>query len=95
MIKQNYSIEIDDASNGKIALEKFEKGLKKPCGCINRTYRLILMDIAMPIMDGIESSKKILRQIKDLKTSENLTNIVAVTSFDTKENVQKCMKAGI
>tara|TARA_B110000285_G_C15072586_1_gene588833 strand:+ start:1294 stop:1455 length:162 start_codon:yes stop_codon:yes gene_type:complete len=53
------------------------------------------MDIAMPIMDGIESSKKILRQIKDLKTSENLTNIVAVTSFDTKENVQKCMKAGI
>ena len=61
MIKENYGIEIDDASNGKIALEKFEAGLQKPCGCINRTYRLILMDIAMPIMDGIESSKKILR----------------------------------
>jgi CheY-like chemotaxis protein len=53
------------------------------------------MDIAMPIMDGIESSKKMMRSIKELKTNEVLTNIVAITSFDTKENREKCMNAGI
>ena len=67
MIKENYNIDIEDACNGKIALDKFKAGFDKPCKCINRTYRLILMDIAMPVMDGIESTKKILKLVKDEK----------------------------
>ena len=41
--------QIDVAGNGKEALEMF--GLKK--------YDLILMDIMMPVMDGIVATKKI------------------------------------
>ena len=72
LLKYNFNIDIDDASNGKIALEKFEQEFNKPCGCVNRAYRLIFMDIAMPIMDGIESSKRIMKLIKGQKKKENL-----------------------
>ena len=66
LLKQNYNIDIEDASDGKVALDKFTKELKKPCGCINRAYRLIFMDIGMPVMDGIEASNKITNLIKAL-----------------------------
>tara|TARA_B110000285_G_C14855003_1_gene481799 strand:- start:154 stop:435 length:282 start_codon:yes stop_codon:yes gene_type:complete len=91
MIKENYNIDIEDACNGKIALDKFKAGFEKPCNCINRTYRLILMDIGMPVMDGIESTKKILKLVEDQKKKQGITNfdelvnIVAVTAYDDKE----------
>ena len=45
LIKQNYGLDIEEASDGKVAFEKFQEHFNKPCGCINRTYRLIFMDI--------------------------------------------------
>jgi CheY-like chemotaxis protein len=42
--------------NGKEAIEKVVKKVKSECCC---GYRLIIMDINMPIMDGIEASKVI------------------------------------
>ena len=65
LIKQNYGLDIDESSDGKVAFEKFEEGFNQPCRCINRTYRLIFMDIGMPVMDGIESSKKINKLLKE------------------------------
>ena len=38
----------------------FKQGLDKECKCSNRAYKLILMDINMPVMDGIQASKEIL-----------------------------------
>jgi len=45
MLKEDYGFVADEASNGQIAVEKFKEGLDRPCGCKNRAYRLILMDI--------------------------------------------------
>ena len=45
MIIENYNIEVDEACNGEEALNMFKDKFSLPCGCINRTYRLILMDI--------------------------------------------------
>ena len=39
----------------------FKAALDKPCKCKNRAYKLIIMDIQMPIMDGIKSTEKILK----------------------------------
>ena len=64
LLKNKYGLEIDDACNGKVAFEMFEEKFNKPCGCINRAYRLIFMDIGMPVMDGLESSKKIVKLMK-------------------------------
>ena len=45
MIQENFQLEIDDAANGEIAFEKFKEALDKKCGCKNRGYKLIIMDL--------------------------------------------------
>jgi len=59
----------DVAENGKVGVEKYEQG----------EYDVILMDIQMPIMDGIECTKAI-RQIEDVKGYERI-RIIAVTAL--------------
>lgn len=74
--------QIDVASNGKEALEMF--GLKQ--------YDLILMDIKMPVMDGIVATKKI-REIES--TSERHIPIVAVTANALAGDRENCLAAGV
>ena len=45
MIKDNFNFEVEEACNGLVALQKFQAGLSKPCGCENRAFKLIFMDI--------------------------------------------------
>lgn len=54
--------EADEASNGMQALEIIKSRLNNDC-C--QTYDLILMDINMPIMDGIETVQEIKRIIEE------------------------------
>lgn len=54
-------IEIDVAWNGQEAVELYEKNLVKECNnseC-KRLYKLIIMEIGMPVKDGYEASKEI------------------------------------
>ena len=44
-LKEFYDLPADEAANGKIAVEKFKEELGKACGCENRAYKLIFMDI--------------------------------------------------
>jgi CheY-like chemotaxis protein len=74
--------QIDVAANGKEALEMF--GLKQ--------YDLILMDIKMPVMDGIVATKKI-REIES--TSERHIPIVAVTANALAGDRENCLAAGV
>lgn len=74
---------IDLAENGKIAVEKYE----------TNSYDLILMDIQMPIMDGIKSTLKI-REIEHSKNSKR-TKIIAVTAFAMEKDKEQCIQAGM
>ena len=47
---------IDEAVNGKIALDMYKERFEKKCGCSDRTYKLIIMDLQMPVMGGLEAS---------------------------------------
>ena len=58
MVKQKYS-KYDCASNGKEAFEKVKHLLSLECNICKIKTLTILMDIYMPIMDGIESAKLI------------------------------------
>mgnify|MGYP006096152325 CR=1 FL=1 len=71
------TLEIVEAQNGKIALKKYRDALSKPCNCPDKGFRLILMDIQMPVMGGLEATEKILR--------ERPTTVVALTSYTAQD----------
>jgi CheY-like chemotaxis protein len=72
---------IDVANNGKEALDKF--GTSK--------YDLILMDIQMPVMDGIIATKK----IREIESGINsFTPIIAITANALSGDREICLAAG-
>ncbi len=73
---------IDIANNGKEALDKFG----------NAKYDLILMDIQMPIMDGIIATKKI-REIEESTSTH--TPIIAITANALAGDKETCLAAGM
>jgi len=73
---------IDLASNGKEALDKF--GTSK--------YDIILMDIQMPVMDGIIATKK----IREIESSTNTqTPIIAITANALSGDRETCLAVGM
>jgi CheY-like chemotaxis protein len=76
-----------EASNGKIAVEKYQESLDKPCNCPCKGFKLVLMDIQMPVMGGIEATEKILRL--------RPTNVVALTSYTGEKVKKECHDVGM
>ena len=60
MLQECFQINPEEAVNGQIAVDMFKEGLDKECMCPNRAYKLILMDINMPVKDGFVASEEIL-----------------------------------
>ena len=75
-------VHIHEANHGKEALDKF--GAKK--------YDLILMDIQMPVMDGIIATKK----IREIEASSNTqTPIIAITANALSGDRENCLAIGM
>ncbi len=74
----------DMAGNGKQAFEMFKQ----------KDYDLILMDMFMPEVNGIESTK-LIREFEQESKSEKPVYIVAVTANAFSEDKQKCFEAGM
>jgi len=76
---------VDLAENGQVAVDKFQAS---PVG----TYQIILMDIMMPLMDGLAATRAI-RAIgrADAKTIP----IIAMTANAFMEDIRKCREAGM
>lgn len=73
--------EADSASNGQDAID-----------CVaRRKYRLVLMDIQMPVLDGYEAA----RQIRLLEPPRSRTLIYGLTAAPEEEARPKCMAAGM
>ena|GEM_PF-2386439 len=80
--KAGYKYEI--AKNGLIAMEMHTE---KP-------YDIILMDIDMPIMDGIESTIRI-REFEALNKLSKKVGIIAITAKIVNSDKEKCFQAGM
>ncbi len=85
MVLKMRDMEVEVAENGKIAVEMFES--HEP-----GYYDAILMDMRMPVMDGLEATGKI-REMghKDSKTIP----IIALTANAFDEDVQRSLQAGL
>jgi len=80
LLLKKIGVEYEVAENGAIAIERIN----------SQTYDLILMDIQMPIMDGIQATQHI-RQIDDYK---NLP-IIAMSAGVMLEEKKACTLAGM
>ena len=79
---QDVSIEL--AENGKEALEAFKTG----------QYDLILMDIQMPEMNGLEAARAI-REWESSQGKEKQTPIIAMTASLLRSEIEQCYQAGM
>lgn len=66
-----------EASNGKEAIK----------ACKNHDIDLIIMDINMPEMNGIEATKKIIQDFDDVK-------VLALTMMDEDQHIRQMIEAG-
>lgn len=80
--KLGHRLEI--AENGKIACDMHN---------LNR-YDVILMDVQMPVMDGITATQMI-REQENKKGVTKKVKIIAMTANAMKEDRQKCLDAGM
>jgi len=72
----NWKAEVDLAENGQIAIEM----------CKQNTYDIILMDLQMPVMDGITATLK----IRDFNTEIPIVALTASSSFETQIDIKNC-----
>jgi signal transduction histidine kinase/DNA-binding response OmpR family regulator len=79
---KDYECTIDTAENGEIAVEKFKLG----------KYSFVLMDMQMPVMDGLTATKEIRKYEEENGSSQ--TTIIALTGNAAQEEIDKCLNAG-
>jgi PAS domain S-box-containing protein len=77
-ILNNYECIIDEATNGEEVLKKITE----------TNFDIILMDIQMPLLDGIATTKKIREQ-------QNCIPIIALTAYAIKGDKENFVKAGM
>jgi PAS domain S-box-containing protein len=77
---QDAGFVVDIAENGQVALDRIDEG----------RYELVLMDMQMPVMDGISAT----REIRRLERHRTLP-IVAMTANAMTQDRQRCLDAGM
>jgi len=82
LLLAQYNFDCDTVENGREAVEAVKK----------THYNLILMDVHMPKMDGLEATQ-IIRQHE--KVSGGHIPIIAVTALSSDDDRQKCLDAGM
>lgn len=78
LMKHAFVETVDYALNGKEAIEK----------CKQTGYEVVLMDINMPVISGIEASR-------DIKSYSPETKIIVVSMLTDYVTVAKALKAGV
>jgi signal transduction histidine kinase/CheY-like chemotaxis protein len=78
-------LSVDCAENGARAVEMFSPGL----------YDMIFMDVQMPEMDGYEATRRIRAREAESSPAFPPVPIIAMTANVFREDVEKCLDAGM
>jgi PAS domain S-box-containing protein len=79
---KDHDCEIDAAENGEVAVDKFKQG----------KHDIVLMDMQMPVMDGLTATQQIRDWEKENKKEQS--TIIALTGNATAEDINRCLEAG-
>ena len=71
-ILSRFKLGADFASNGLECINMIKEKIEKNCTCEKNKYKIIFMDITMPVMDGIEASKKIQQMIDNKELYDDI-----------------------
>lgn len=78
-------------SNWEVQLETVENGAEAVHAAARDAYDLILMDLQMPVMDGMSAA----RAIRELEGAAAATPILALTACVQPEHIASCRAAGM
>jgi len=84
LILSQLKMKVDVASDGKKAFEMYQK----------KAYDLIFMDVQMPVLDGVESTK-LIRKYEQTSGSLHRALIVALTGSEIDEHKDLCFEIGM
>lgn len=88
---EKYGIKSKEAEDGQEAIDIIRQEATKVC-C--EGIHMVLMDLNMPVMGGIESAFKLTRMKMRHEINQDL-RIVAVTAFPSESEKEKCFKVGM
>jgi CheY-like chemotaxis protein len=80
---------VDRANNGQHALDLIKKDIQNNHDGIGSSYKLILMDCNMPMMDGCQATNLIREHLYSCNIAQPI--ITAVTGHSEQSYVQKCL----
>ena len=81
---KKFNHEVTIANNGIEAIEHFNKS----------GFDVILMDIMMSVMDGLEATVKI-RELETINSASKRTPIIALTANTMDNDREKCLSYGM
>ena len=84
MIK-NIGYQTDAAYNGEECINLIKEKQKLNCKCNKNHYKLILLDIVMPVLDGISTAKKVQEMITNKEIDDNIKIIFVSGNIDGEE----------
>lgn len=84
LLSEELGLEMELAENGQICVEKFAKS---EVGY----YKAILMDVRMPVMNGLEATKA----IRSLDRPDSSLPIIAMTADAFSEDIKRCIDSGM
>lgn len=83
---KKFNHEVDIANNGLEAVNKYRE----------KEYDVILMDIMMPVMDGLEATFQIRKYEKEIDISDSKhTPVIAITANTLDNDRDKCLATGM
>lgn len=86
MILERDGHSVTCAINGREALNTLQSGA---------SFDLVLMDVSMPVLDGLEATRCIRRPDDSIVCNFKDIPIIAMTAFSDKGDRQRCMDAGM
>jgi CheY-like chemotaxis protein len=85
LTRQGHTVRV--AENGKLAVERVKR----------ENFDVILMDVHMPVMDGLTATREIRKWESDHSTTQPLNHlpIIAMTASAMKGDKERCLEAGM